>query len=954
MKTKIIASVFLLIVFCFRLSIAQLSPGVIPFEKSKSLWEHYERINNTFNKLQIDKYTHSYQKYPNNDPLGLTAIIADFQVNENAGPNGASNECASVSTDAEGNFVITWVDDRNGIPSDIFAQRYLSDGTPLGANFEINDDEGIISILSEPSISVEGSGNFVIIWKDNRNDYLGDIYAQRYSNDGTPVGVNFKVNDDQGNAWQTAHSISSDYNGNFVITWQDFRNGEEQPDIYAQRYSNDGTPLGANFKVNDDVGGAWQERPSICSDSTGNFVITWLDPRNGDSDVYAQRYLSDGTPVGVNFKVNDDQGNAEQFYPSISADKNGNFVITWSDNRGGNWNIYAQRYFSDGTPVGVNYVVNDNQVSTYQIYTTISSDSNGNYVITWDDGRNGDSDVYAQCYLSDGTPVGVNFKVNDDMGNAWQVGPSISKCRNGNFVIAWRDDRNGNNDIYTQRFLSDGTPLDTNFKVNDDEGSSVQEFPSISLDGSGNFVITWEDYRNEWQGDIYAQRYSSDGNPLGTNFKINDDIGNAYQNSPSISTDYNGNFVTTWTDDRDPLDPPYNFDIYAQRYLSDGTPMGINFRINDDEGKAAQNYQSICVTYNGNFVITWADGREYNSNWPEFHDIFAQRYLSDGTPVGANFKVNDDDGNSWKSSTSISTDNSGNFVITWTANNEVYAQRYSSDGIPLGINFKVNVDQTYSLRPNVSVGGNGNFIITWNRLLNGIHDIYAQRYSGDGMALGSNFKVNDESLENYPLGHSISADNVGNFVITWGETQNPYFPLNCDVYAQRYLSDGSRLGDNFFITNTIEESQYAPSVKLWNGTIYNTWTDNRAGGTSYDIWANVLDWNNPVGISDKDLSKVPSEFYLNQNFPNPFNPSTKINYQLPEGSDVTLKIFNALGEEVATLVNNEYKNAGEHSSLFIVNSALPSGVYFYQLRAVDPSTGSGQVFISTKKMILLK
>ena len=90
---------------------------------------------------------------------------------------------------------------------------------------------------------------------------------------------------------------------------------------------------------------------------------------------------------------------------------------------------------------------------------------------------------------------------------------------------------------------------------------------------------------------------------------------------------------------------------------------------------------------------------------------------------------------------------------------------------------------------------------------------------------------------------------------------------------------------------------------------------------------------------------LPNEFSLSQNYPNPFNPSTTINYSLPRTEKVVLKIFNTLGEEVQTLIS-EYQEAGSHSKLFIVNSILPSGVYFYRLQA-----GS---FIQTKKMILIK
>ena len=95
----------------------------------------------------------------------------------------------------------------------------------------------------------------------------------------------------------------------------------------------------------------------------------------------------------------------------------------------------------------------------------------------------------------------------------------------------------------------------------------------------------------------------------------------------------------------------------------------------------------------------------------------------------------------------------------------------------------------------------------------------------------------------------------------------------------------------------------------------------------------------------------PTEFSLEQNYPNPFNPSTNIQYTISSRQFVSLKIFNSLGEEIETLVN-EFQDAGVHSKLYIVNSTLPSGVYFYQLRVYSVS-GAGRL-VETKKMILLR
>ena len=95
---------------------------------------------------------------------------------------------------------------------------------------------------------------------------------------------------------------------------------------------------------------------------------------------------------------------------------------------------------------------------------------------------------------------------------------------------------------------------------------------------------------------------------------------------------------------------------------------------------------------------------------------------------------------------------------------------------------------------------------------------------------------------------------------------------------------------------------------------------------------------------NQESAEKPIDFMLIQNFPNPFNPSTKIKYSVPQSSNVTLTVFDILGNEIETLVNEE-KSIGTYEVTWYAEE-LPSGVYFYQLKAGE--------FISTKKMILMK
>jgi hypothetical protein len=109
------------------------------------------------------------------------------------------------------------------------------------------------------------------------------------------------------------------------------------------------------------------------------------------------------------------------------------------------------------------------------------------------------------------------------------------------------------------------------------------------------------------------------------------------------------------------------------------------------------------------------------------------------------------------------------------------------------------------------------------------------------------------------------------------------------------------------------------------------------------------DWAPPTGVEEKDIAELPLEYSLRQNYPNPFNPATQIRYSLKEGVQVSLRIYNVMGNLVATLVDQK-QSPGNYSVLWDgrdrQGKLVSSGIYFYKIQA-----GS---FTQIRKMALVK
>ncbi len=184
----------------------------------------------------------------------------------------------------------------------------------------------------------------------------------------------------------------------------------------------------------------------------------------------------------------------------------------------------------------------------------------------------------------------------------------------------------------------------------------------------------------------------------------------------------------------------------------------------------------------------------------------------------------------------------------------------------------------------------------------------------------------------------IAVDTSGNvYVSGYGYYSDTYK----DYLTVKYNTDGDQIWVAHFAGTGGNEDAITSMAIDGENNLYVTGF-NFNSGTEED-YLTIKYVQSTSGTKENDL-EIPQSFILYQNHPNPFNPYTIISYQLTVSSDITLKVYDLLGREVATLVD-EYKPRGKYEIEFSA-SALPSGVYFYQLKASN--------YIETKKMSLLK
>ena len=531
-------------------------------------------------------------------------------------------------------------------------------------------------------------------------------------------------------------------------------------------------------------------------------------------------------------------------------------------------------------------------------------------------------------------------------------------------------------------FDSDGS-LDNSFgnngSVTTDIGESKDFINSVALqkDANNEKIIT---AGKSWNGnnfDFSASRYNSDGsldNSFGINGSITTQLGNADDFVNAVAVQDDGKIIATGSSFNG------NNKVFATvRYNTDGSldnSFGTGGKVITAFGSEDAYANSVAIQKDGKIITVGVSPSTFGINVTN-HVFTLVRYNPDGTldsDFGANGIITKRINILYSEATSIEIQEDGKIIaggLSGTGGHVFALVRlnpdgksdttFSNDGLVTTSVGKIEgqtLNSSISAINSVSIQNDGK-IIACGYCTNDVNggtiakDFALVRYNTDG-SLDSTFGEGGIVITSLgdldDVAYSVKVQEDGK-IIAGGYTDSGN---DKDFSIVRYNNDGiidSTFGINGIEINNIGASNnFIKSIVLQkDGNIIAAgYSANNDSSNVVNVIARYLANAQTSGIKEKNKEEIPFAFKLMQNYPNPFNPSTKIDYTIPAGTQhavsVQLKVYDILGREVATLVNEE-KPAGNYKVTFDAKN-LASGIYFYRLKAGN--------YISVKKMILLR
>jgi hypothetical protein len=686
------------------------------------------------------------------------------------GPAGQTQANPDIAASPAGTFFCAWVDSRLG-DRDIFGVALDTLGTPISPNLRISDDVSSEDQFA-PRVTPVQQDRYLVVWGDGR-DGLGEIFGSYRTAYGAPVGDNFRVSNDPvpGGSSQGDPAAAAAPDGRALVVWTDGRNGATLGatfDIYGQWLDAAGAPIGGNFKVNDATGAQTAGTPTVSAGASG-FVVAWIDRRRvGDpGDVWAQRYAPDGTPAGVNVRVNDDAPGADQRFVR-SCDAAGGAMVVWEDFRGGlglDANVEGALVPWTADPAGANFRVNvvtggrqGNPAATWDGFEAA--------VVVWEDLRRGSSDIYALPILTTGSPRGADAQLNDDAAPYDQRRPRLGDGR-GRYLATWLDLRGSGSDLYAQWITSAGARDGPNHLLWDDNFVDRPLAASSAVGPTSVALAAAQVTRSFDAGEIRGFLLPSLGEGVASSFWISDLLPSA-QSSPAVAAAADG-FGAVWIDTREGV-----VRLYGQRLDLTGARIGGNHPVLAADPSDPVYALSMTGAPGGGYWLVYAEGATAEQRlWLAALDADLN---AAGTPVAVG-----DGAPGAKIGPSVGVTPAGRVEVVWLGDGasglgQVYFQAFAqgeAGAAPISAPILLGTPgvSVAHASPSVASGLDASAIV-WAARPSGDWGIWMQRVRDGLLPIGSAVRMDQDLLVTDQLDPTAGLDGAGNVLAVWTDSRS--------------------------------------------------------------------------------------------------------------------------------------------------------------------------------------
>ncbi|MDX9701927.1 MAG: hypothetical protein RBU23_02670 [Candidatus Auribacterota bacterium] len=732
----------------------------------------------------------------------------------------------AVASNLTNIFVVWQSDVQDGDGQGIYGQIIGADDAAKGAMFRVN--ELTSGNQSVPVVATDGT-NFMTVWQSFRGLTGYDIVARLFDQNGMPLTGDILVSsepDDQ------AHASIASNGSSFLVVWESRGKNGSLSGICGQYFSLEGDKIGGEITINA-YEGANSRLPSIAS-CQNTYMVSWYENIDGVcGNICAQLLDDQGILIADRIVLSDP---VMRFIAPKVATYGWHYLICWTGSiydSGYDIKILGQWVSTEGNLIGAPICFARLPVQNIE-YVSLAVDTGGiDFMLTWHQFNGVDWDIYAQLVGLTGIPIGQPFAVTNSSGTNEL---SAAVAHNGNsYTVVWTSNKDlGSFNIFGQNLKRTLTRGSEEILVN--STTYGHQRSPVAAGNSNGFIALYEHYsQNENQYDIYAQLFDNDYQKVGSEFLVNINVA-LNQRYPAIASD-GQNYLVVWASYEQDGD---EYGIYARLTDNEGSPVGAEIAVNTFTNGRQIN---PAVVFNGlHYLVVWESYGQDGSGSDVCGQLISKTGQAVGGEFRINtYTANNQQEPAlavcgertcvvWQS---YGQDDCGYGI---------YAKLLDQTGNALTGELKIfDGEGVYSVNPSVTANRN-HFFVVWQNYMYFESDndttlcpayyVLGKGILYTGQVFGDEVQISLEPSMNHLDPQAVSDGN--DFFVVWSSYDND--GVGFEVYGKYYSSLLAVIDRQFKLNLTSDQWQHKPAVCSVNNKTFILWESYLQDGSELGVY----------------------------------------------------------------------------------------------------------------------